>query len=125
MGNGGNGRKLFALWQKIMQDAKPLRNGTCSPQDVKQLVYHLENISSKVEPRPAVGMSSAPRLRGENRHVYGGVQPRRKYQANQSPGAGGQQRLLLALPKAVRIHGPPTKRCRPARGDGRADVRRR
>lgn len=61
--NGGNGRKLFALWQKIMQDAKPLRNGTCSPQDVKQLVYHLENISSKVEPRPAVGMSSAPRLR--------------------------------------------------------------
>jgi len=66
MPEGGNasGKKIFALWQKIMQDAKTLKNGSqCSPNDVKQLVYNLENMSSIVGARPTQMSVTSPRLR--------------------------------------------------------------
>lgn len=60
----GSGKKIFALWQKIMQDAKTLKNGSqCSPQDVKQLVYNLENMSTIVGVKPDQMSVSSPRLR--------------------------------------------------------------
>jgi len=63
-GMNTSGNKVFALWQKIMQDAKPLKNGTqCSPQDVKRLVYNLENISSDARIEPSHVAGNAPRLR--------------------------------------------------------------
>lgn len=59
-----NGTRLFSLWQNILHDATPLKNGTqCSAQDVKQLVYKIENMSSGFGMKTSRVANTAPRLR--------------------------------------------------------------